>query len=212
MRALRQHLTYANVVSSLCLFVLLGGSAYAATRIDGSTIKNRSIPGTKIQKNKIGGDAVKESALGTIPNAVNARTLDGMDSAGFVKGRAGVEYGVVRAAAAAADAPAARSLATPIGTFELRCQPGAASANVRYANNTATVTEVWRTRVGPAANESNTAFGVVETDATAGVAYEDPYYAVIKASQGSQLVEIRVHARAEGENCTFNYELVKPTP
>lgn len=212
MRALRQHLTYANVVSSLCLFVLLGGSAYAATKINGKDIRNRSIPGTKIQKNKIGGNAVKESALGTVPNATNARNLDGVDSGGFVKGRSVLDYGVVRASAAAADAPAARSLATAVGTFELRCQPGAASANVRYANNTSTVTEVWRTRVGPAANESNTAFGVVETDATAGVAYEDPYYAVIKATQGSQFVEIRVHARAEGEDCTFNYELVTPTP
>lgn len=39
----RRHLTYANVVSSVCLFVLLGGSAYAATRIGSAQIVNNSV-------------------------------------------------------------------------------------------------------------------------------------------------------------------------
>jgi hypothetical protein len=34
-RWIRRHLTYANVVSSLCLFILLGGGAYAATGLIG---------------------------------------------------------------------------------------------------------------------------------------------------------------------------------
>jgi hypothetical protein len=39
----RRHLTYANVVSTLCLFVLLGGSAYAAKAITGRQIKDSSL-------------------------------------------------------------------------------------------------------------------------------------------------------------------------
>jgi hypothetical protein len=40
---MRRHLTYANVVSTLCLFILLGGSAYAAKQI----VLPRNSVGTK---------------------------------------------------------------------------------------------------------------------------------------------------------------------
>jgi hypothetical protein len=40
---MRAHLTYANVVSTLCLFIVLGGGAYAATKITGKQIKNNSV-------------------------------------------------------------------------------------------------------------------------------------------------------------------------
>src|SRR5262249_44963770 len=40
---LRPHLTYANVVSTVCLFVLLGGTAVAATLITSKQIKNGTI-------------------------------------------------------------------------------------------------------------------------------------------------------------------------
>ncbi len=48
---LRRQLTYANVVSTLCLFMLLGGSAYAAAKIGSAQIKNNSIQ-SKDVKNK----------------------------------------------------------------------------------------------------------------------------------------------------------------
>jgi hypothetical protein len=40
---MRRHLTYANVVSTLCLFILLGGSAYAAKQV----VLPRNSVGTK---------------------------------------------------------------------------------------------------------------------------------------------------------------------
>jgi len=43
---LRQRLTYANLVSSICLFILLGGAAYAATALPNNSV------GTKQLKNK----------------------------------------------------------------------------------------------------------------------------------------------------------------
>ncbi len=42
---IRSRLTYANVVSTLCLFILLGGSVYAASVIRGKDIKPDSITG-----------------------------------------------------------------------------------------------------------------------------------------------------------------------
>jgi hypothetical protein len=55
-------LTYANVISTLCLFMLLGGGAYAATQLPKNSvgakqIKNGAITGKKIKKGTI--DATK---------------------------------------------------------------------------------------------------------------------------------------------------------
>ena len=46
---MRRHLTYANVISSICLFVVLGGSAYAAKVITGKQIKNNSLTSADIR-------------------------------------------------------------------------------------------------------------------------------------------------------------------
>jgi len=81
---LRQRLTYANVMSTLAVFVALGGSSYAAITISGSRIKNRSISGTKLRPNTITGQQIKESALGRVPRARNADTVGGL-TAGDLK-------------------------------------------------------------------------------------------------------------------------------
>jgi hypothetical protein len=58
MGKLRSRLTYANVISTLCLFMLLGGGAYAATKLPKNSvgtkqIKNGAITGKKIKKASI---------------------------------------------------------------------------------------------------------------------------------------------------------------
>jgi hypothetical protein len=55
---LRPHLSYANVVSTLCLFVLLGGTAYAATALTRGSVK-----GKHIAKNAITSAKVKNRSL-----------------------------------------------------------------------------------------------------------------------------------------------------
>jgi hypothetical protein len=72
----RQRLTYANVMSTLAVFVALGGSSYAAFTISGSSIKNRSIPGKKLKRNSITGREVRESRL-NVPRARRAERLGG---------------------------------------------------------------------------------------------------------------------------------------
>ena len=61
---LRRKLTYANVVSSLCLFVLLGGSAYAAAKITGKNVKNGSLTGRDVKNNSLTGKDVKRLGPG----------------------------------------------------------------------------------------------------------------------------------------------------
>ena len=50
---LRSKLSYANVISTLCLFMLLGGSAYAAATITGKDIKNSSITGKDVKRKSL---------------------------------------------------------------------------------------------------------------------------------------------------------------
>jgi hypothetical protein len=70
MRARRRPvLTYANVVSTLCLFIVLGGVAYAAGTIDGADLKARSVPATKVKRDALTGGEIKESTLQRVPDA-----------------------------------------------------------------------------------------------------------------------------------------------
>jgi hypothetical protein len=73
-------MTYANVMSTLAMFVALGGSSYAALKISGRNIESRSIPAKKLKRNSITGREVRESRL-NVPFARNAGRLDGVTAA-----------------------------------------------------------------------------------------------------------------------------------
>lgn len=74
------------VVAMLALFVALGGSAYAATKIGTNQIKNNAITTKKIKKNAVTAAKIKNGAvtgskinlstLGTVPSATHATTAD----------------------------------------------------------------------------------------------------------------------------------------
>lgn len=74
---LRQHLTYANVMATVAVFIALGGSSYAVVQINGSEIKNRTIAGKKLKRDTLGGTRIKESRLGRVPRARNADRVGG---------------------------------------------------------------------------------------------------------------------------------------
>ena len=78
---LRRRLTYANVMSTLALFIALGGSSYAAWSISGSDVKNRSIAGKKLKRNTLTGKQIRESRLSRVPRARNADRLNGATAA-----------------------------------------------------------------------------------------------------------------------------------
>src|ERR687886_735489 len=79
---LRDRLTYANVMATIAVFIALGGSGYAATKINGKNIKNKSISGKKlknrtitrgkVKKNTLTGAEINESSLGQVPDAAHA--------------------------------------------------------------------------------------------------------------------------------------------
>jgi hypothetical protein len=100
MQGIRRHLTYANVISTLCLFTLLGGTAFAAFTItsnsqvaprtisghnppsgDHANIIGASVNGADIRDNSLTGSDVDESSLGTVPDAAK---LGGINSARYL--------------------------------------------------------------------------------------------------------------------------------
>ena len=60
---MRRHLTYSNIVSSICLFVVLGGSAYAATTITSKQVKNNSLTSADIRNGSLGAVDFKRGML-----------------------------------------------------------------------------------------------------------------------------------------------------
>jgi hypothetical protein len=57
------------VLGALALFVAMSGTAVAATQIDGSRLKDRSVPHDKLVRNAITGAEVAEGTLGKVPMA-----------------------------------------------------------------------------------------------------------------------------------------------
>ena len=97
MNKIRKRITYANVMSSIAVFLVLGGaSAYAAKKIGSNEIKGNSITTGKIKKNAVTASKIKKNSittakiangavtgakinfnsLGTVPNANHANTAD----------------------------------------------------------------------------------------------------------------------------------------
>jgi hypothetical protein len=74
----KKRLRYANVMSTLAVFIALGGSSYAAMTINGNSIKNRSISAKKLKRNTITGREIRESRLGRVNRAKRADTLGGL--------------------------------------------------------------------------------------------------------------------------------------
>lgn len=93
LRKLRQHLTYANAMATIAVFVALGGSSYAALQISSRDIVDDSVRGRDVRdgsltyrdvrRNSLDGRAVKESRLGRVPRAKNADQLGGLLPADF---------------------------------------------------------------------------------------------------------------------------------
>jgi hypothetical protein len=127
MKRLRSSLTYSNVVSTLCLFLLLGGgAAYAATHLGKNSVgtkqlKNNSVTTAKIKDQAVRGSKINLSSLGTVPsaanasNASNAAALGGTPPSGFAAST------TVRSAAFNAD-----------GTVDLARSDGVSQANVSH--------------------------------------------------------------------------------
>jgi len=85
-KQIRKRLTYANVMSSLAVFLVLGGAtAFAASQLDKNSVgsrqlKKNAVTAAKIKKNAVTGAKLRESTLGTVPGAAS---VDGQSFLSF---------------------------------------------------------------------------------------------------------------------------------
>jgi hypothetical protein len=83
----RGKLTYANVVSTICLFLLLGGGAALAgnvlpkNSVGAKQIKKNAVTGPKVAAHSLTGDDLNLSTLGVVPNATTAESAKTAETA-----------------------------------------------------------------------------------------------------------------------------------
>jgi hypothetical protein len=119
LKQIRKRLTYANVMSSIAVFLVLGGGAAIAAKsilpknsvgkkqlttnavttakikkdaVTTAKIKKNAVTTAKIRNDAVTGDKVNESTLGTVPSAVNAQNA--VNAGSFEKY---VPFGIVTA-------------------------------------------------------------------------------------------------------------------
>ena len=72
MHEVHRHLSYANVMSSIAVFAVLGGGAWAASKIDTADIQNGAVTKKKLHRNAVTGAKLRESSLAAVPQADSA--------------------------------------------------------------------------------------------------------------------------------------------
>ena len=111
MRGLRPRLTYANVMSSIAVFLTLGGAtALAAGQLGRNTvgtkqlkknsitavkIKNGAVTGIKVKSGSLTGTQVDASTLGTVSNATHAASADSATNSEKLDGFSAADLGGV---------------------------------------------------------------------------------------------------------------------
>lgn len=100
--AMRNTPSPALVISIVALFVALGGTSYAAVKLNGKNIKKGTVSGAALKKNTLTGTQINEARLGKVPSASSADTANSAVTAGdaakfagsspdsFVRGNASV--------------------------------------------------------------------------------------------------------------------------
>jgi hypothetical protein len=78
--SIRRHLSYANVISTLCLFLILGGGAaiaasqLAKNSVGAKQLRSNAVTGAKVKDGSLTGSDVNASTLGQVPSAKVADT------------------------------------------------------------------------------------------------------------------------------------------
>jgi hypothetical protein len=120
------------VISIIALIVALGGTSYAAVKVNGKDIKKGTVSGAALKKNTLGGTQINESKIGKVPSAVvadsagtaaDAAKLGGLSASGFAKGNANVFAHNVTIAAGTGVAETIIQV-PGVGHLEGTCYPG----------------------------------------------------------------------------------------
>jgi hypothetical protein len=80
-KQIRKRLTYANVMSSIAVFLVFGGAAFAAAQLPKNSVgtkqlKKNAVATAKIKNNAVTGAKANEATFGVVPNATHATSAD----------------------------------------------------------------------------------------------------------------------------------------
>jgi hypothetical protein len=170
MGRLTDKLTYANVVSTLCLFLLLGGgAAYAASHLGKNSVgtkqlRKNAVTGPKVKDQSLTGHDVVASTLGTVPDANHAShadtagdssTLQGSGPAAFVHGDGSV---IVVRHDMDNETPSALLIDLPgIGILNAGCPSG--SVTFEFTNTSRDILDISSAQDGGSTSYSATSAG-----------------------------------------------------
>lgn len=122
---LRRHLSYANVMASVAVFLALGGVGYAAATINGNSIKkqtigagklkNGTLTASQVKQNALTGSVIDESTLATVPSAQTAASATTATSADTAKSAETATYALSADTATTATAATSADSATTAG-------------------------------------------------------------------------------------------------
>ena len=81
MKQIRKRLTYANVMSSIAVFLVLGGAAIAAVQLPQNSVgakqlKKQAVTTAKLKNNAVTGAKANESTFEQVPSALHANNAD----------------------------------------------------------------------------------------------------------------------------------------
>lgn len=65
---IRNKVSFANVMAVIAVFIVIGGTAYAGSKINGKKLKNNSVAGKKLKTNSVTANKLK------CPSAASTRT------------------------------------------------------------------------------------------------------------------------------------------
>lgn len=85
----------ALIIAILALFVGLGGSSYAAVKLNGAQVRTNSMPGNRVKADTLTGQQINEASLGTVPSAAAAsvsKSLNGRSQASFMASTTRIEF------------------------------------------------------------------------------------------------------------------------
>jgi hypothetical protein len=122
MKQLGKYFTFSNVIACMALFIALGGSVYAAGKINGKQIRKSSLPGNRLKPKTITARRIKPNTL--TGRQVKPKSLSGSDidqktlTEVSAAALAGVHYEASTVPLPSSGRPATRATANcPSGTY-----------------------------------------------------------------------------------------------
>jgi hypothetical protein len=179
-KAIRKRLTYANVMSSIAVFLVLGGATAVAAKKIGTKqlkansvttgkIKKNAVTTAKIKNNAVTGAKVNESTLGDVPQAANATSFNGTTQQ-IVKYRASAGAGetVIFAGGGLTITAACNGVAPRVGTYTATTDTNDSSIWSSGFNNVSDLDFDTGERVDIAPTTTNDAYEIIYQRGTDG--------------------------------------------